>query len=229
MACTISGTEAHNHDANHGNNDLPESGRPVWQDAVTYHPEIDWVPSFQAYLDRTERRMKAGDLQTELPENFPRAVRHQMSWSGTDEIPPDFLWQLKADEIVEIEAALRHFKGPHVENGFECTGIISADFVPDGGWSMDEISPSTFPLPNLKRRLQEATKDVHDGQGCVIFRGLDPDKYCLKDNIILYAGIASYIGAKRGLQDEDGNVISKHDLVHISKDDVLSQHVLQST
>jgi len=73
--------------------------------------------------------------------------------------------------------------------------------------SKDEIRPSTFPLPSLKPLLDSVAEDIHLGQGIVIIRGLDPSKYSLEDNILIYAGIASYIGSTRGTQDEDGNIL----------------------
>ncbi|KEF59890.1 uncharacterized protein A1O9_04738 [Exophiala aquamarina CBS 119918] len=76
--------------------------------------------------------------------------------------------------------------------------------------SKNEICPGTFPLPSLKPLLDSVAEEVHLGQGIGILRGLDPSKYSFEDNILIYAGIASYVGSTRGTQDKDGNV-----LVHI--------------
>lgn len=94
--------------------------------------------------------------------------------------------------------------------------------------SKDEIRPGTFPLPSLKPVLDSIAEDVHLGQGITILRGLDPSKYSFEDNILIYAGIASYVGSTRGTQDKDGNVLglftprsktnvaaAKHTTVHI--------------
>jgi len=85
---------------------------------------------------------------------------------------------------------------------------LIADLIGSGlGLTKDEISQTTFPLPGLRARLLQTAQEVHQGRGFAVLRGLDPSKYSLADNVILYAGIASYIGNKRGLQDRSGNVL----------------------
>lgn len=39
-------------------------------------------------------------------------------------------------------------------------------------------------------------------------RGLNPDEYSQEDNILVFLGISSYVGEKRGKQDEAGNMLS---------------------
>lgn len=75
--------------------------------------------------------------------------------------------------------------------------------------SKDALSPDTFPLPSLKAKLEAVAKEVHNGRGIAIIRNLDPSKYSFEDGIVIYAGIASYIGEKRGTQDKDGNILGK--------------------
>ena len=67
---------------------------------------------------------------------------------------------------------------------------------------------STFPLPTLRPQLRSISKDVHRGRGLAIIKGLDPDKYSLKENIILFAGLSSYIGDKRGSQGPECDLLS---------------------
>ena len=57
--------------------------------------------------------------------------------------------------------------------------------------------------------LEKACRDIHEGPGFVIIRGLDPVKHGPEDNINLFLGIASYIGDIRGTQDRRGNVLSE--------------------
>lgn len=54
-------------------------------------------------------------------------------------------------------------------------------------------------------------EEVHLGRGIAILRGLDPSKYTLEDNILIYAGVASYVGETRGTQDNDGNILGLFD------------------
>lgn len=42
-----------------------------------------------------------------------------------------------------------------------------------------------------------------------IIGGLQPEKYSALDNVLLFAGLSSYVGETWGCQDKLGNVISK--------------------
>jgi hypothetical protein len=68
-----------------------------------------------------------------------------------------------------------------------------------------EINPHNFPLPTLGPRLRKATEVIHDqNTGVVLFRGLDPSLYSRKSNVIIHAGLASYIGEKRAMPGSGG-------------------------
>lgn len=70
------------------------------------------------------------------------------------------------------------------------------------------MSASNFPLPTLGQRLLSVALDIHRGRGFAIIHGLDPKNFSPEDNVIVFLGISSYIGSKRGRQDEDGNMLS---------------------
>ena len=72
---------------------------------------------------------------------------------------------------------------------------------------MSAISRSTFPLPKLGQRLSEISLQLDFGCGFFVLRGLEPRKYSSEENVILYAGIASYVADTRGKQDEQNNVL----------------------
>jgi hypothetical protein len=74
--------------------------------------------------------------------------------------------------------------------------------------NLNDLSPSTFPLPTLGPRLRTTSADIHFGRGVAIIQGLDPDKYSLKENVVLYGGISSHIGDKRGAQSAELDVLS---------------------
>lgn len=67
-----------------------------------------------------------------------------------------------------------------------------------------------FPLPKLGIKLQQVSSDLHSKRGIAILRGLEPAKFSPHDNVVLFAGLASYIGEKRGCQDKFGNMLSKY-------------------
>jgi hypothetical protein len=73
---------------------------------------------------------------------------------------------------------------------------------------LNTISPDTFRLPSLGPKLRSLSWEIHEGKGAVIIKGLQPDKYCLKDNIVIFAGLSSYIGDQRGRQSAQNDVLS---------------------
>lgn len=70
-----------------------------------------------------------------------------------------------------------------------------------------EATGSTFPLPQLKKKLLALTVELHEGKGFFVLRGLNPADYTPEDNIIIYLGISSYIAETRGKQDDAGNML----------------------
>jgi hypothetical protein len=53
-------------------------------------------------------------------------------------------------------------------------------------------------------------REIADGRGFFAVRGMDPTRYSKFKNIVLYVGIASYIGNRYGRQDEYGNMLCKY-------------------
>jgi len=50
--------------------------------------------------------------------------------------------------------------------------------------------------------------ELHRGKGFFVVRGLNPNAYSLEDNTIIFLGMSSYIGEKRGKQTDDGRIFS---------------------
>jgi hypothetical protein len=84
------------------------------------------------------------------------------------------------------------------------TTLLVADLGIDGS----TVSRETFPLPILAKHLDEICHQVYDGRGFSIVRGLDPDAYAIEDLTIIYLGLSSYIGERRGKQDQRGSMLS---------------------
>lgn len=78
-----------------------------------------------------------------------------------------------------------------------------------GRLDFDNVSRDTFPLPTLAAKLKQIAYDLHSGRGFSVIRGLEPKKYSVIDNTIIYLGITSYIAEKRGCQDSSGNMMSE--------------------
>ena len=78
------------------------------------------------------------------------------------------------------------------------------------GIHFGHISPETFPLPTLGSTLINLSHELHFGRGFFVLRTIPVDSYSRADNVLIYAGVSSYVGRQRGLQDVGGGV-----LVHI--------------
>jgi hypothetical protein len=78
------------------------------------------------------------------------------------------------------------------------------------GLPIGQICPKNFRLATLGPVLSGLAKEVADGRGFFVLRGLEPTRYSKFKNVVLYAGIASYIGNHYGRQDEYGNMLCKY-------------------
>ncbi|KAH8682705.1 hypothetical protein BX600DRAFT_506272 [Xylariales sp. PMI_506] len=107
-----------------------------------------------------------------------------VAWDGADfRNEEQYTYVLTTGEIHEIEAALENL-----------------------GLDGQDIRCDNFPLPSLAGRLFELAKELHFGRGFFALRGLDPAKYSQEDNVLIFLGISSYIGDKRGIQDVKGHL-----------------------
>ncbi len=71
----------------------------------------------------------------------------------------------------------------------------------------EHISQELFPLPTLGAKLKVFATQLTRGIGFFHVRGLEPRKYSNEMNVMIYLGISSYVGGKRGRQDELGNML----------------------
>lgn len=94
-----------------------------------------------------------------------------------------------------------------------------------GRLDLEDVTRDTFPLPQLKTKLESIAETLHFGIGFTVLRGLEPRKYSRFDNAIIYLGITSYIAEIRGCQDSSGNMFSE--LSHL--DDLLCLFTHHST
>lgn len=53
------------------------------------------------------------------------------------------------------------------------------------------------------------SKEVHEGRGFGVVRGLNPAKYSVEDLTIMYLGIQAHVADQRGRQDSKGNMLGK--------------------
>ncbi|KAF4471165.1 family oxidoreductase [Fusarium albosuccineum] len=149
-------------------------------------PDIAYAPDYAKFQARTARRLQDKTLPSALPEGFPTQLTGDLVWDGeTVAETYDWAYVLNADQLNEIDQALKHFQGLDI--------------------SLGHLSPETFPLPNLHPELRQLSDELHRGHGFFVIRGLDVDKYTRQENIIIYVGISSHIAQQRGRQDSKFN------------------------
>jgi len=98
----------------------------------------------------------------------------------------DWVYTLTADDLAEIEAALR----PLV----------------DGDSDIASISKDDFPLPRLGPRLAELCNEVLNGRGFTLLRGLPVEQWSIRESATAYFGIGCHFGHARS-QNGKGHVL----------------------
>lgn len=144
---------------------------------------------------------------------FPFRVAGDMAWIPEElEREDNYTIELDESHIEELEHAMDIFKGlyNYPDSLHLITDICAYDT--DLGLDGDCVCPENFPLPTIQYLLADITTDVHYGRGFTVLRGLDPSRYTAEDNVLLFLGISSYIGNRRGRQGQGGEMISKSEL-----------------
>lgn len=96
-------------------------------------------------------------------------------WRASDVSDPELYTEhLSEAELAELETALRHAEA-------QSTNLL-------------EITAEDFPLPTLSSRLKEIERELIDGRGFVLIRGLPRDKYNNDEMCMLYWGIGMHLG-----------------------------------
>lgn len=78
-------------------------------------PNIEWIPSQGTYEARV-RDLAAQGLprSKDLPADFPKRITSARAWTGCEFTKEtSFVLQISAEEVREIEKALKSFKGEH--------------------------------------------------------------------------------------------------------------------
>ncbi|RMZ91084.1 hypothetical protein DV736_g1664, partial [Chaetothyriales sp. CBS 134916] len=159
---------------------------------------IGELPDNKEYERRRRLLYPDGDPAIPLPEGFPAQTSTAAVWSGQNLSLQDLLIELSAADVAEVHEALGRFRAANL--------------------TANDMTKETFQLPQLGKKLERAAAEVTAGRGIVVLRGLHPHERLLEDNILIFTGIASYFGDKRGVQGVGNNF-----LVHLR--DMGSKHV----
>ena len=104
-----------------------------------------------------------------------RILEPACEWRAADVADPaTWMETFSPAEISELEAAMAHARA------------VSADFL--------DIGADDFPLPMLSRRLAAIEKELMDGRGFVLLRGLPRERWSNDDMCLAYWGIGAHLG-----------------------------------
>lgn len=154
-------------------------------------PDIAYHPDRANWEARTARRLAQDPSlpKTSLPDGFTSRLESPLVWKGSDwKDENQWVFQLTEEHLREIDDAVTHFKSLDVPWG--------------------KLSPSTFPLATLGPILREQSKEIYSGRGFFVLRTIPVDKYTREDVVIIYAGVSSWVGTLRGVQDPNGAVLA---------------------
>src|SRR5258706_12549503 len=100
----------------------------------------------------------------------PGRITGPAGWYGPDlDRNKEWLLHLSAAEIAEIDAAIDSFRA--------------------SGAAMQGIGTTTFPLPVFGRRLKTLLRELLDGRGFFMPRGLPVERYAIESAALAYLGI----------------------------------------
>ncbi|KAI1431144.1 hypothetical protein GGR50DRAFT_681073 [Xylaria sp. CBS 124048] len=143
----------------------------------------------------TSRSDPVLDTPAGLPGGYPSRLCHPFAWNKTDFADDEskYIYILSEEDEAELRQAKDDFKEQELDG--------------------DQVDRDNFPLPTLGPRLEALGRDLYDGKGFHVVRGLDPSRYSVEDLVLIRLGIQAYIADKCGRQDHRGNM-----LVHIVAD-----------
>jgi hypothetical protein len=154
-------------------------------------------------------KLEASGNLTNLPTGFPAHLPGELAWTGSDfSKSSEHILVLDDVHHAEIKAALESYKGmfsPSLRFARSVSLIYRAALDQDG----DLVEPDSFPLPTLGTKLRELSRDVHNGRGFCVIRGINPASYSVEDLTLAYLGVQSYIAEQRGRQDKRGNMLGQ--------------------
>jgi len=118
----------------------------------------------------------------------PGAVSGPSAWRGPDVAKRESEWlhHLGARELAEIDAAVHAFKA--------------------SGQPLSGISRAGFPLGAFGDTLHGLLRDLLEGRGFFMLRGLPVDQYSREEQAIAYMGIGAHLGRPRS-QNAKGHLL----------------------
>src|SRR5437773_4235439 len=118
------------------------------------------------------------DSDTLTPPVFAAPIRHPSAWTVAEfRSPADYSVELDAAQLCDIAAAMRRIKA--------------------AGIGLDGLQREHFEVPSLRPVVEEIRRQVEDGRGFVLLRGLPIEDYSKDEIGMIFWGIGTHLG--RGL------------------------------
>jgi hypothetical protein len=132
--------------------------------------------------------------------DLPPEITGPSAWYGPDMIQ-DQSWcqHFTAADVAEIEAATQ--------------AVLT-----DPGVNLAALTADDFPLPQLAPRLRQVRKEVLDGRGFALLRGLPVERWSRRQAAIAFLGLGSHFGRARP-QNARGHVLGHVIDMGLSSDD----------
>jgi hypothetical protein len=127
-------------------------------------------------------------MESTIPQTLPPELHIPSTWYGPDmeQRKDDWITMLSPDEIVELEAAAER--------------IIASD------QNIAELSAEQFPLPLLGSKLTALRRELIQGRGFALLRGLPVHKYSEREAGTIFYGLGMHIGNPRS-QNAKGHML----------------------
>ncbi|KAJ4297711.1 hypothetical protein N0V90_005606 [Kalmusia sp. IMI 367209] len=123
------------------------------------------------------------------PDQLAPSVEGPMVWKSAELDPSKYVVKLDAAAVAEIRSAVISFKLQRLERG--------------------AISKETFPLsPRLSTKLASLSKEVHQGFGLCVLRGLDAAKFNDEEAVIAFVGICAHTCSERATDSYANQTLS---------------------
>lgn len=125
-----------------------------------------------------------------FPDKLAPALAGPMVWKGNELDATRYIIELSDREVQDIRAAVIKVK-------------IS-------GTARSDIRQDTFDLGNaqLALRLSSISKELHQGTGVVVLRGLDAANFNDEEAVIAFAGVCSYVCPERATDSYANQTLS---------------------
>lgn len=128
-----------------------------------------------------------GGIATRASE-APPVITAPSAWLGRDlqSRAADWVIQLTPTHLQDLDTAVRAFQS--------------------AGHALATITPTQFPLPKLGPLLRDALRELLEGRGFVLLRGLEVERYPREAQAVAFMGLGSHLGLPRS-QNAKGHLL----------------------